>query len=364
MGHDVEWKLCTNSFCNGSPIASGKLPASWGVGDWHRLSLAVVNTTATVAMDGHVFYSGRASMPRQQPAAATASTCEEQMNTLPPGQELVGNDYRQTQLHSDPNWGAAACIKACCADVQCTAWAVFKSWMPSKPTCTHGTVCCFLKSGHPTQRTGSGQAVCGQKHQAAQPPHPFGGVIPSSGWAALVSTLGNVQYDNFKLEGRASGAGAVETCAGTAAAGSKVVSTACDAPGSLHAWDKLRGDQLRLRSTNLCMAVDASNTVVLSACSTTNSTHSLALLVHDRTTGRITTNSSTCLDVTAAGEPGQAGRRWPVATAGSQCVAIPSDTQQLQWHPHTGALRPKASSCTTNFAGTVNQYRDCCLAVC
>ena len=31
----------------------------------------------------------------------------------------------------------------------------------------------------------------------------FGGHVPKSGWAALVSTLGHVQYDDFRLVGKA-----------------------------------------------------------------------------------------------------------------------------------------------------------------
>lgn len=34
-----QWKICTNSYCNGPPIASGQLTEAWGVGEWHRLSL-------------------------------------------------------------------------------------------------------------------------------------------------------------------------------------------------------------------------------------------------------------------------------------------------------------------------------------
>ena len=54
----------------------------------------------------------------------------------------------------------------------------------------------------------------------------------------------------------------------------------------------------------------------------------------------------------------------PAAVTNASCGAIPDEGQQFQYHPGTGALRPKASMCVAGFAGTVNEYRDCCLSVC
>lgn len=197
------------------------------------------------------------------------------------------------------------------------------------------------------------------------PPHPqlpFRGLVPKSGWAALVTTLGGVQYDNFALEGRAQGGGAVATCgSGAPVAGDPIVSTPCDAPGALTEWEKLPGGQLQLRSTTLCIAHGG----VLAPCAGelgADATYAEQLLTHDRTSGRITTTTDTCLDIPATG--GQGYEQWPHLVTNATCRAIPQDSQQFQYHPGTGALRPKSSICVADFLGTVNQYRDCCLSVC
>ena len=62
MGTGTDWKLCTNSFCEGAPVALGTLPAKWEVGAWHRLALMAVNETVTASMDGVVFYHGAAAV--------------------------------------------------------------------------------------------------------------------------------------------------------------------------------------------------------------------------------------------------------------------------------------------------------------
>lgn len=198
------------------------------------------------------------------------------------------------------------------------------------------------------------------------PPHPqlpFNGVVPQSGWAALVTTLGGVQYDNFVLEGRAPGGGAVATCGtGAPAAGDFVVSTPCDAPAALTEWEKLPGGQLQLHSTTLCIA----NGGVLAPCAggtdALDTSNAGQLVAHDRATGRITTTTDTCLDI--PGHPGLEEAQWPRVVTNATCGAIPQDSQQFQYHPGTGALRPKASMCVADFQGAVNNYRDCCLSVC
>lgn len=211
-------------------------------------------------------------------------------------------------------------------------------------------------------------------------------MVPASGWAALVATLGGVQFDNFTLEGRASGGvstqairlvyfppgsthldfpgcltdwlwwqGAVAACGSSApAAGDKVVATPCDAPGALHSWEKLPGGQLQLSSTTLCIGSGG----VLAPCAG----QAADLLSHERSTGRITTATDTCLDV--LGWPGHGGVQWPQAITNATCGPIPENSQQYQYHPGTTTLRPKASMCIAGFAASELAYRDCCLSVC
>eukprot|EP01047_Picozoa_sp_COSAG01_P035025 COSAG01_NODE_2659_length_7299_cov_34.861111_14_plen_157_part_00 len=143
------------------------------------------------------------------------------------------------------------------------------------------------------------------------------------------------------------------------AAGDVVVAAPCDAPGALTNWAKLPGGELQLRSTTLCMGGDGT----LVPCAATAALPGGARMVaHDRKTGRITTSAGACVDVN--GWPGQNGVQWPAVVTNATCRDIPADSQQYQYHPGTGALRPKASVCIAGFAGSVNQYRDCCLSVC
>ena len=366
-----QWKICTNSYCNGAPIASGKLPAAWGVGEWHRLALMTVGNNATASMDGQVFWSGAMAAaptialagPRGQsrlPDETAVPSCAANMTLLPHGEMLVGHDYRQVQLQGDPS-DIKHCVDACCADTRCTSWAVATS--DGSSTCAKNTVCCWLKEGTtPAKVPGTGESAAGYKpgkhHGPAppigppHPPLPFKGAVPLSGWAGLVTTLGGVQYDDFKLEGRAKGGGAVDACGTTApAAGDQVVSSPCDAPNMLHSWEKLPGGQLQLTSTTLCLGADAAGAAILVACAGDDS----ALLSHDRATGRIK-NSGSCLDI--AGYPGEGGRQWPAAVANASCIPIPADMQQHQFNPQTGALRPKGSPCVAGFAATTNQYEN------
>jgi hypothetical protein len=362
-GNSFQWKLCTNSWCDGHPIANGSLPATWLVGEWHSLALMVVNGTATANMDGQQFYHGGTIAP-PQPQAALGS-CESNMTILPDGEMLVGYDYRQTQMQSDPS-DVEHCVQDCCADPKCVAWAVAVSGEPTSPTCTKGTACCFLKNGISAITKGTGEISAGMKPRKpspAQPPLPFGGVVPSSGWAALVTTLGGVQYANFKLEGKAAGGGAVAACGSEKpAAGSSLVSTPCDAPNALSAWEKLPGGQLQLRSTTLCIGAAVDGAAVLAPCAVRGGSPNWT---HNHTTGLVG-DGSACIDivdVTVTGWPGKDGMQWPAAVADAKCAVIPSN-QQFQWNPQTGALRPKGSTCVAGFAGTVNEYRDCCLSVC
>ena len=177
-GTTSEWKICTNSYCDGAPIAKGRLPGGtpWGVGEWHRLSLMTVGNNATASMDGKAFWSGPMTIPAQLPALAAAAaaaaaavgqhgsgtgtvattttsgtttvapqaTCAGSMVILPHDQMLVGGDYRQVQLQSDPS-DVKHCVDACCNDTRCTSWAVATS--SGSGSCRPNTACCWLKNG-------------------------------------------------------------------------------------------------------------------------------------------------------------------------------------------------------------------------
>ena len=319
------WKVCSNSYCNGPPIAEGRLPAgaSWGVGEWHRLSLMTAGNNASASMDGEVFWSGAMTVPPPPPPPAQQlgatpdadASCAGSMVILPHDQMLVGGDYRQVQLQSDPS-DVKHCVDACCNDKLCSSWAVATSAGSSGARgCRPNTACCWLKNGTVAaeKQPGSKEMAAGYKpgfvppahqlncssaaglqwpshagaclglqhdesaHDAhscalhccedascnvwqlepdnsscwrgnpsgceqsptkptsgvrpgydpahphpgpppgpppppapSGPPHPqlpFKGLVPPSGWAALVTTLGHVQYDNFAMEGRAPGGG-------------------------------------------------------------------------------------------------------------------------------------------------------------
>ena len=117
-------------------------------------------------------------------------------------------------------------------------------------------------------------------------------------------------------------------------------------------WRRTSTGHLQLLPRALCLARRGDGAATLAPCD-----GSAALLVHDVTTGRIQdSDGASCV-----------GARWAagelVAVANDTCREPPDEKQQFQFNPQTGALRPKAT-CVADFAGSVNQYRDCCLSVC
>ena len=203
--------------------------------------------------------------------------------------------------------------------------------------------------------------------------------IPPSGWAGIAATIGRSQVDNFKLVGTAGGGAAVPPCGSAApATGSPVVSTPCDYPGTVAGWTVVPGSgviQLGLRRSiqanarpPLCLGAPPAKTsghagsagaaVALVTCD------SPLAVVYDVATGRISPrgNGSQCVTTVQRTALDPAA----VAVVLGACVPIPSESQQFQYHPGTGALRPKASSCIASSHGesTPPQYRDCCLAMC
>jgi hypothetical protein len=266
MANGTGWKLCSNSYCQGTPIVSGKLPAPWNVGEWHRLALRVANESASAWLDGHELFAGK---------------------PFPPTEE---------------------------AD------------------------------------------------------QPFNGSIPASGWAALVTTLGHVQYDNFRIDGKAVGGGAVAACTeATSTAGARVVVAPCDAPALRREWERGSSGVLELAASGgLCLG-EAHGLAALVQCNSSD-----GLYLHDIKTGRISSALGTCLDLIEQGS--HAGPPWLPAVVGQSCAPIATPaawSQQFQFNPQTGALRPKSARCVADFLPWIpnngydgDQYRDCCLAVC
>ena len=75
---------------------------------------------------------------------APQPSCAGSMVVLPNDEMLVGSDYRQVQLQSDPS-DTKRCIDACCDDEHCTSWAVATS--TGSGSCRPNTACCWLKNG-------------------------------------------------------------------------------------------------------------------------------------------------------------------------------------------------------------------------
>lgn len=369
------WALCADSYCN-TIIKHGPLPAALGnivAGHWHTVTLEVTDNMASGSIDSINLFSKVSTTPPpllpplSPPSSLILQQCIINTTLLAAGQVITGGDYRQFFLGSLNNSSTAVhiCEKACCMDGQCSAWAIAKGK-------------CWLKNhGWSISKMGSWEVACAVKPKSTRfPPIPVKRIhIPPSGWAGIAATIGLSQVDNFKLVGTAPGSdgAAVPPCrTKKPAAGSLLVSTPCDYPGATVVWSVdpdggvIQLNQMEDRGTvgpQLC--VGASNktenhsaAVVLVSCD------SKATLIYSISTGRISPRSESHICVTAA-QRGPDDKGAPAMMI-DVCEAIPSQTQQFQYNPTTGALRPKASACIANSLGesTAVQYRDCCIAFC
>ena len=133
-----------------------------------------------------------------------------------------------------------------------------------------------------------------------------------------------------------------------------MVLTPCDYPQTLAAWTLKRGGgDVRLKhkegaGTNtgdvaLCLgAADPPTNPVGDPAVTLVACDAASVLMYNVTTGRIspTGNGTDCVTAVQRG-PHDTGAP---AMKLSPCGAIPSETQQFQYNPNTGALRPKTSA--------------------
>jgi hypothetical protein len=365
------WRLCADLLCT-AVVHQGELPVSVSpiVGRWHSVSLEVTGDRAsamidnlTLAMD--VEFS---VVPSMTPSPACVSRM-----IVSTARAIVGHDYRQTVLSGNTTQNIQACVKQCCDDSKCQAWAVAAS---AQRSCPSGRVCCWLKSGGSFSNA-SGEIASGLKKAASEV------LIPESGWAGLVSTLGRTQVDNFVLRGTATGGAAAEPCAATVpTTGNHLVSTPCDFPTSEVSWSVQSDGKVRLRPTRnttsstgqeLCIGVRAaaatsSENISLVQCG------SVFALVFNRSTGRISPRANPQMCVTAVQkQPSRhKGGLWGQLTLTScsmverQKVEGVEAAQQFVHNPGTGVLRYKGSECIATFAGSAppSRFRDCCLSYC
>jgi hypothetical protein len=391
--------LCADSYCN-EQITNGSLPegSSTAVGHWHTLQLEVSDNQATGVIDMHTVFKNVSpllhvsivSQPLHgiffyhlssftigneiyilnclgtsshqvvvsQSRASSEPIIEECVahTTVVTNKVIAGYDYRQTILNSTGAAAIASCVRDCCADIVCKAWAVTLGSEGGQTSNADAT--CWLKTGG-TMDERSGQLACGFK---VEPPAT---TVPPSGWAAVVATLGVSQFDNFALDGTGPGGASAEPCTSAPPlAGATLSSTPCDYPGADTIFAAgTSGGHLVLSTTTtleggpLCIGSNNGSNATLVPCD------SNAAFAFDVPTGRITLRSNgqdVCL---TAVQRQQTDVVAPVLTV-SACVDTPADSQQFQLNPATGALRQKGSHCIAQISGTTLNYRDCCIARC
>ena len=247
------WTLCADSYCN-AVLKHGPMPAASAdsssnnssaiVGRWHTVTLEVTNDTAAGWIDKVSIFSQVSVAPSPpppppprppvSPPAPIVQHCVINTTLLPRGKVIAGGDYHQITLPPPGNstTDIQACSKACCADGECSAWAVAKGK-------------CWLKHhGWSISKMVRGEDACAVRPAgpalppAPSPtPPPASKQIPPSGWAGIAATIGRSQVDNFKLVGTAGGGAAAPPCESAApVAGNAAVLTPCDYPGTVAGW--------------------------------------------------------------------------------------------------------------------------------
>jgi len=192
--------------------------------------------------------------------------------------------------------------------------------------------------------------------------------LPASGWAAIASTLGGVQFDDFAVHGLAGKdptskkQAAASTCRGSGVeAGDILSSVPCSMSGAAVQWTLDANRVLHpVSDTSLCITVNASGSaqeerLMIAPCQSAS-----PVFAHDKPTGRLVGAAGHCASV----QPRQEASRARVTAA--SCEGAPCDFQQFQFNPQTGMLRHKGGQCVHQYQtwGWSNDYRDCCLAVC
>eukprot|EP00051_Salpingoeca_urceolata_P008306 m.104938 g.104938 ORF g.104938 m.104938 type:complete len:1154 (+) comp15683_c0_seq1:127-3588(+) len=420
------WALCSDSFCKGSNVLrSGALPAGAPpmVRRWHHVWLEVTRGLASGGVDNATVFSqvqvGTLPAP---PSGGDVARCVANAS-ISTHEVIAGFDYKQVLLNDSlaPRQTYDTCVRLCCQDMACKAWAV------------EGGLCWLKHGGTQEQRPGQNASGLRPPSDGAASP------VPPSGWAALVSTLGNSQVDNVALAGTAattSSGLAVEPCNDTTppASGSALLFTPCDFPNARTAWELLPNGTLMLRGSNgsggggdradsggggwshdgrshggssgsssgdgrpirvdshrdrtfhhqrfshnnnsrrsmtetagLCIGTSGQHGSGLDASAVASnvslvSCTSLSAFSFDAQTGRI--KASRGVVTCARAEQRQWHDPAPRPLTTGPCAALPSNAQQFQFNPTTGALRAKGSQCIAAVPGLDAQYRDCCVAVC
>lgn len=394
----VGWTLCADSYCDAvlrhgpmaafQGITSDTLAGSAGaaIGRWYTVTLEVTDNMAAGWIDKVEIFSKVSIAPSPLPPpppppplppSSTVHQCIENTTLLANDTVIAGGDYRQVMLLPSGNASTDIqdCSKACCADGACSAWAIAKGK-------------CWLKHhGWSISKMVGGEDACAIRPVGPTPaptpaPPASPSPIPPSGWAAIAATIGRSQVDNFKLTGTTGGGAAVPPCGSAAPeTGSPVVTTPCDYPGTVAGWTVSRRGAIQLgqrgsspgadsssgvsaASEQLCVGVTANTTQSGGSAITLVACGSESAFVYSATTGRISPrgNGSHCATAVQRTFNDTAAATMVL----SACAPIPSETQQFQYNPSTGALRPKASSCITTSQGEATrvQYRDCCIALC
>lgn len=192
--------------------------------------------------------------------------------------------------------------------------------------------------------------------------------VPASGWAAIVSTLGGVQFDNFRLDGLSSGRIGAPACLSSEIdSGANVTSVPCNLQGAYTKWSLDANTRVvrSVHNSSLCLGSFGS-LLQLFPCSDPNVTAMLAR--HDISTGRIIIASKmppTHADGGCVSVQSRSVTARSKVLLEADCSAIPCGNQQFQFNPVTGALRHKGGQCIVSFPGWMDtDYRDCCLGVC
>eukprot|EP00039_Didymoeca_costata_P010248 m.137625 g.137625 ORF g.137625 m.137625 type:complete len:925 (-) comp14756_c0_seq4:186-2960(-) len=332
-GTKNQWRLCQDSYCNHT-ITQGSSAVVKGQ-TWIRLQLVVDGMRAIGSINGNTVVNMTLNQGDRQSCLNSV---------VQHGGSIVGGDYTNLPLDAAANTSTntEACLRACCQDIgKCKAWALEDEAQSPGPHCIVGKPCCWLKS--------VGSVIARKSSQSAMGVIPsIGYPIPSVGWAALATSLGNVQFDNLNIQGLYDdGKSAVPHCTAGAQA-AQVSSVPCTYPGAMTAWSLGPNSEVQLSST-VCMHAGSDGLVSTGSCGSNNT------IIYNRTTGMLTTGS------------GVVTSNQNTSVMLSQALPIPSDGQQFQFSS-LGQFRNKASSClksspTTPVQPIVN-YRDCCLALC
>merc|ERR1711871_1893902 len=157
-------------------------------------------------MDGKVFWSGAMTIPGHAKSLSTEqqnsgsnvtkerTSCAGSMVILAHDQMLVGSDYRQVQLQSDPS-DTKHCVDACCNDTSCTSWAVATS--TGSDRCRPNSACCWLKNGTVSteKQHGTRESAAGYKPGYVPPAHFNCCAIGLLQWSTHTGACTGLQHD-------------------------------------------------------------------------------------------------------------------------------------------------------------------------